>query len=112
MQVKVELNRGISGGGNIGLTNAPNVPKVSISDDEALKTFPKPYKELVELCRNRYSDFKQNHRFHSAMKKVNNDPTCAYERKLDPTAKNSSTKRFYNPEQALVKLDQQYAQPK
>ncbi len=46
MQVKVELNRGISGGGNIGLTNAPNVPKVSISDDEALKTFTAPYKEL------------------------------------------------------------------
>ena len=112
MQIKVELNRGISGGGNIGLTNAPNVPKVSISDDEALKTFTAPHKELVEQCRNRYSDFKQNQRFHSAMKKVNNDPTCAYERKLDPTAKNSLTKRFYNPEHALVKLDQEYVQPK
>ena len=54
MQIKVELNRGISGGGNIGLTNAPNVPKVSISDDEALKTFTAPHKELVEQCRNRY----------------------------------------------------------
>ena len=49
MQVKVELNRGISGGGNIGLTNDPNVPKVSISDDEALKTFPTTYKSLSTI---------------------------------------------------------------
>ena len=112
LQVKVELNRGLSGGGNIGLTNAPNAPKVSISDDEALKTFPTTYKELVEVCKDRYSDFKQNQHFHSAMKKVNNDPKCAYERKLDPTANKSPTKRFYNLEQALAKLDNEYGKPK
>ena len=96
LQVKVELNRGISGGGNIGLTNAPNVPRVSISDDEALKAFPSPYKELVATCKDRYVYFKQNQYFHSAMTSVNSDPNCAYERKLDPTSKKSPTKRFYN----------------
>ena len=109
MQVRVELSRGVSGGGNIGLTNDPSVPRVSISDDEALKAFPVPYKDLVGICKNRYSDFKQNDRFHSSMKKVNSDPKCAYERKLDPTAKKSSTKRFYNIDQALAKLDSEYA---
>ena len=112
MQIQVQLSRGLSGGGNIGLTNAPNVPKVSISDDEALKAFPTPYKDLVAICRGRYSDFKQNRFFHSIMININNDPKCAYERKLDPTAKKSSTKRFYNQAQALAELDKAYAKSK
>ena len=109
MQVRIELNRGLSGGGNIGLTNAPDAPKVSISDDEALKTFSASYNELVEKCRHRYVGFKQNQQFHSAMKAVNDTPQCTYERKLDPKTEKSSKKRFYNLEQALVKLDQEYA---
>ena len=109
MHVQVELIRGISGGGNIGLTNDPNAPKVSISDDEALKAFPATYKDLVESCKTRFPDFKQNDRFHSAMKKVNSNPKCVYVRKLDPTANKSSTKRFYNIDQALAKLDSEYA---
>ena len=108
MQIQVELNRGLSGGGNIGLTNAPGAPKVSISDDEALKTFPTSYRELVEECRNRYPNFKQNNKFHAVMKNVNQDPTCTYERKLDPTIEKSSIKRFYNLEQTLAKLDNGY----
>ncbi len=112
MQIKVELNRGLSGGGNIGLTNDPSVPKVSISDTEALVAFPTSYNQLVEECRVRYSDFKQNQRFHSAMKEINEDPTCTYVRKLDPTTEKSSTKRFYNPKHTLARLDNEYAKAK
>ena len=112
MQIRVELNRGLSGGGNIGLTNDPSVPKVSISDDEVLKTFPTSYNELVDKCRSRYSDFKQNQQFHLAMKNVHQDPKCTYERKLDPTTEKSSKKRFYNLEQTLAKLDNEYANSK
>ncbi len=108
LQVQVELNRGISGGGNIGLTNDLNVPKVSISDDEALKTFSISYGELVDKCRAGYPDFKQNQRFNAAMKVVNADPNCTYERKLDPMNDNSSKKRFYNAERALAKLDAEF----
>ena len=86
--------------------------KVSISDDEALKTFPTSYNELVDKCRSRYPDFKQNKQFHSAMKNVHQDPTCTYERKLDPTAEKSSKKRFYNLKQTLAKLDNEYANSK
>jgi hypothetical protein len=78
MHVDVRLNRGLSGGGNIGLTNDPNVLKVSITDDEALQTFPTSYNELVDTCRSRYSNFKQNKEFHSAMKQVHEDPKCTY----------------------------------
>ena len=109
MQVRVELIRGISGGGNIGLTNDPNAPRVSISDDEALKTFPTSYNELVAVCRERYPGFKKNRAFNAAMTAVNDDPKCAYVRKLDPTSENSPKKRFYNQEQSLSMLDNVYA---
>ena len=112
MHVQVEINRGLSGGGSIGLTNDPSVPKVSISDDEALKTFPTSYNELVDECRSRYLDFKQNNRFHLAMKDVNKDAKCTYERKLDPTTEKSNKKRFYNLEQTLAKLDNEYTKRK
>ena len=109
MRVNVELIRGISGGGSIGLTNDPNAPRVSISDDEALETFPTSYNELVAACRDRYLDFKKNKIFNVAMTAVNNDPKCAYVRKLDPTSEKSQKKRFYNKEQSLSRLDSTYA---
>ena len=108
MQVRVELNRGLSGGGNIGLTNDPSFPKVSISDDEALKTFSSTYNQVVDSCRERYPDFKQNQQFHQTMKAVNEDPTCAYERRLDPTQETGVKKRFYNLATTLAKLDAEY----
>ena len=110
MHINIALNRGLSGGGNIGLTNNPNVLKVSISDDEALSAFPTSYAELVEACKNRYSDFKQNQEFHAVMREVNQDPKCTYERKLDPTSGKSATKRFYNIEQTLAQLDKEYTE--
>ena len=109
LHVQVELNRGLSGGGNIGLTNDSNVPRVSISDDEALSRFPTSYNELVEECRSRYLGFKQNQQFHSAMKVINEVPQCTYERKLDPTTERSSKKRFYNQEEVFARLDNEYA---
>ena len=108
MQVCIELNRGLSGGGNIGLTNESSAPKVSISDDEALKAFPASYKDLVAECKKLYSNFKQNKQFHSIMKKVNQNPKCTYERKLDPANEKGTKKRFYNLEQSFVILDKEY----
>ncbi len=109
MQIDIQLNRGLSGGGSIGLTNDPRAPRVQITDDEALKQFPTSYDELVSNCRERYSDFKLNARFHEKMKTVNGDPRCVYERKLDPTNERSSKKRFYNLATCQGKLDDEYA---
>lgn len=109
MQVRVELNRGLSGGGNIGLTADPSFPKVSISDDEALKTFPFTYHQVVDQCRQRYPGFKMNQQFHEIMKEVNEDPTCCYLRRLDPTKDNGVMKKFYNRDTTLTKLDSHYS---
>ncbi len=112
MRVTVELNRGLSGGGSIGLTDDPRVPRVSITDDEALKTFPKSFNDIVGICRERYPAFKQNNVFYSAMRRINDNPRCAYVRSLDPASSKSPKKRFYNPEQTFAQLDQEFSTSK
>ena len=108
MHVDIELNRGFSGGGNIGFTRDPAAPTVRMSDDEALRRFPTEYRELVGLCRERYVDFKKNKKFNDLMKEVHEDPQCAYERRLDPTKAAGVRKRFYNVEAVFSTLDFDY----
>ena len=109
MHVNIEVNRGFSGGGNIGLTGDPAAPRVRMSDDEVLARFPATYGDLVSECKKRYRDFKQNRDFHSLMKDVNADPQCTYIRRLDPTRASSKTcKRFYNAQSVFEVLDDSY----
>lgn len=110
MSVDIQLNRGLSGGGNIGLTGDPNSPVVRMTDDEALQNFPTAYAELITECKRRYSDFKAATPFYDTLKLLKEDPRCAHERKLDPTSgkAKSTSKWFYNLQQVFVKLDDEY----
>ena len=108
MRVDVRLNRGLSGGANIGMTNDPSAPLVRVSDDEALSKYSATYGKVVDKCRERYSDFVQNSKFHKLMVQVKADPECAYERKLNPTSENTSTAFFYSLDATLAKLDKSY----
>ncbi len=108
VHVQIELNRGISGGGSIGLTNDPSAPTVHVSDDEALERFPCTYTEIVSICKKRYPTFKQNRQFHQIMEPIKADVECAHERKLDPKSSKSAKKVFYNREATLARLDREY----
>lgn len=108
MHVDVALNRGISGGGNIGLTSDPRYPMVRVTDDEALSRFPSTYDDLVAACKSRYKGFSRNKEFNRLMRDVKKDPHCAYERRLNPSNDSSSTKYFYNVDEVFAKLDGEY----
>ena len=108
LRVDVQLNRGLSGGGSIGMTNNPAAPKVTISDDEALKYYAVTYQDIASACRTRYPGFKQNAQFVDAIKTVKNDPNCVYERKLDPQKPKGQKKAFYNLAASLKRLDREY----
>ncbi len=109
MQIDIELNRELSGGGSIGVTHDPNAPKVHVSDDEMLRHYSMTYNDLARECRQRYSDFKRNARFHGILKIIKADPNCAYERKLNPGSRTSSTAIFYNADATLARLDAEYS---
>ena len=110
MEMKVDLNRGLSGGGNIGITNDPSAPTVRVTDDEVLTLFPASYTAIVDMCKERYPGFKRNRQFHETMRRIKEDPKCAYERKLNPSNSKSAKTFFYNPSEMRAKLDDEYAQ--
>ena len=108
MHVDVNLNRGLSGGGNIGVTNDPSVPLVRVSDDEALAFYQAAYADVVSACKERYGDFVKNRKFDQQMRLIKADAKCAYERKLNPNSDRSAKTFFYNLEETLGTLDSYY----
>jgi len=105
MKITVNLNRGLSAGGHIGITNDPSAPKVRMTDDELLGKYPASYGEVIVACKKRYHQFKQDRQFHAVMKTVKKDVHCAYERRLNPKAPKSSRTFLYDLDATLAKLD-------
>ena len=108
MHVDINLNRGLSGGGNIGMTNNPSAPLVRVSDDEALAYYHAAYAEVVSACKKRYSDFVKNRKFDQQMRLIKSDAKCAYERKLNPHSDRSVKSFYYNLAETLSTLDSYY----
>lgn len=87
-------------------SSAPSVAKVQISKDaDAIKVtlseqdirekYPWDYKELCKRLRKRYSDFKEDNRFHGIRKPLLSDERFAKPRFLDPGNPKSPKKDFY-----------------
>lgn len=108
LHISVDIQRGLTGGGSIGLTNDPSAPKVSISDDEALGQYPATYSELIEMCKLRYPGFKRDRKFQARLREIKADANCAHERRLDPNKPTGQTKMFYNLEASVQLLDNEY----
>ncbi len=108
--IKTMIVRGLNGEASFGYTKDPNAPRVQVSDDEFFERYPASYKELAEACREAIPGFKQNQTFHSHMKKIKDDPDCAYARKLNPRSSRSLETTYYNLKIALTKLKECYNQ--
>ena len=108
MHVDFALKRGFADNGGIGLTMAPSAPIVKLSDDVVIEKFDITYSELVELCKQRYSNFKQNQRFRAFIREIKGDAQCAFERYLDPKQVRGQRKWFYDRSEVIAKLDQHY----
>ena len=77
LSVNVEIARMTGGGGTIGISSDPNSPSVRISDDELLEQFPHTFPGIVEVCKNRYDDFKRNSAFHEHLRSMKRNPGIA-----------------------------------
>ena len=95
LRVDIQLTPDFSGGGTIGVTDDPAAPKVQLTDAGFSEKYPLTYKDVVKGCRELIPDFKQNPRFHQAMRTVKQDPELAYERRLDPNKASGTGKYFY-----------------
>ncbi|CAG5083809.1 hypothetical protein CRYO30217_02296 [Parvicella tangerina] len=80
---------------------------ISLSEEDITKKFPLSYKDVTDMCRERYSDFKLNPNFHAVMRKVKANDKLCHNRKLDPKNPKSQVKQFYNTN-IWKELDNQY----
>ena len=108
LQLKVDLVPSARGGAAIGPTSDPNAPRVHVSDDELLQMYPDDHSAIVGQCRERYSDFLANQRFHDAMKPVKQDRDCAHPRWSNPKTETGVPRFFFNAVKVFERLDRVY----
>jgi hypothetical protein len=89
------------------ISNDPSALSVTISEEDIRKQFPWEYSDLNERLRNRYSNFKENDKYHKLRKQLAADPRYMKSRYLDPGNLKSSRKDFYNPN-ILSEFDRHY----
>jgi hypothetical protein len=91
----------------VQLSNDPAATKITLTDDQIRERYKLSYDELSKKCRDRYSDFKIDKKYHEIRKNLEGDQKFAMVRFLDPTKPKGIKKTFYS-EAILNKLDEHY----
>ncbi|KXF81556.1 DUF3644 domain-containing protein [Enterovibrio coralii] len=96
----------------VRLTNDPDAPEIVLSEEDALRNYPHDYHELIDILKERYTNFKQNSKFHDQMRtlKAEGERYCKV-RRLDPDNPNSINKTFYH-NRVIDQFDQWYERVK
>lgn len=90
------------------LTNDPNAPAVRLTDEQIREKYPWDYQRLTIECTKRYSNFKQDKKYHEIRKALLTNPRFGTIRYLDPGNTRSQKKHFFNPN-ILNDLDKHYS---
>lgn len=95
VQVKFERSR-LATASKVQVTNDPDAVKVFLTEQDVRERYPWDYKTLGAKCSARYSDFKQDGRFHAVRKPLRSDARFVHSRYLDPSNPKSGRKDFYS----------------
>jgi len=96
---------------NVRYSDDPDAPEVRISEEDILQKYPYDYKKLTAKLVDRYTDFKQNQRYHNIRIPLKEDEKYCLIRKLDPKNPKSMTKEYYSTEVFKV-FDKHYSMKK
>lgn len=83
--------------GKVRITRDPSALAVTLSEEDIREQFPWDYRELCKQMAKRFSDFKQDAKFHGLRKPLMSDTRYCKPRYLDPGNNRSPKKDFYNP---------------
>ena len=84
-------------GVGVRITDDIDASALRLREDEILKKkYPLNYRKLVEKLRERFSDFKENNKFHEIRRELMKDEKLGKTRYLDPSDKKSSKRCFYS----------------
>ena len=93
----------------VRVTSHPDAIPIRMTEEQDLQKYPWDYKKLTGKCRARYTDFKQDKKFHRIKKSLCQDESnslCKI-RYLDPRNEKSSKKELYHPD-ILKEFDEHY----
>ncbi len=79
-------------------TNDPDVPAITVREEDALQGFPYDFRTLTNLLKKRYENFIENRAYHDLRKKLEGNPKYCKVRQLDSRRLGSSTKRYFSSE--------------
>lgn len=82
---------------------------VTLSEADVLKKYPWSHAILVEKCKERYSDFKQDKHFNELKKTIQSTPKFAKKRSLYLNSKKKSPSTYYYSTNTLKFLDDFYS---
>ena len=91
------------------VTTDPDATPVRVTEEQVLDQYPWDYGKLTEKCRSRYSNFKQNKKYHAIRKSLQEEKEniLCKTRYVDPGNPKSTKKLFYKPE-ILTEFDKHY----
>jgi len=95
----------------VQLSRDPNAIKVQLTEEQFKYRYPYTYRGLTKECRARYSDFKENKKFHDIRKPLKKDLKYCIVRRLDPDNPKSPSKEWYS-EAIFSVFDKHYIKKK
>lgn len=81
----------------VQVTRDSSAPKIQLTEEEIRKTYKWTYEQLTKALRGKYSDFKENAKFHGLRKPLEARDDLCRERRLDIENPRSAKQKFYNP---------------
>ncbi|MBV8622475.1 MAG: DUF3644 domain-containing protein [Herbaspirillum sp.] len=91
----------------VQLSNDPDAMPIHMTEDQITARYPLSYDRLQKRCRERYSDFLANDKFHGLRVSVAQDPKYCRVRELDP-GNPKTLKKVYFSESILTFFDKHY----
>jgi Protein of unknown function (DUF3644)/EC042_2821-lke REase len=85
----------------------PNAQVIRLTEEQIRERYKWDYEQLTERCRDRYSDFKADAKYHRLRKSFSGNPKFMNTRLLDPGNPKSSKKDFFDPN-ILQEFDSHY----
>ena len=95
----------------VRVTRDPSALPVKLTEENIRERYPWDYAKLTDKCRERYKDFKLNHKYHSIRKLLETKEQFACCRFLDPGNPKSAKKIFFNPN-IVAEFDKHYTKKK
>lgn len=99
-QTAIEIQIKKSGGAetpSVKITNDPGATPIVLTEENLAALFPWTYDELTKRCKERYSDFTANKKYHDLRKTINANNKLCKIRLLDPSNPKGIKKPFFSP---------------